>query len=62
MPSVGESGSWAGHVARIETGEMHTGICGGNLKKPLVNQIRKWQYNIKIYENFFIKIQLMHTL
>jgi hypothetical protein len=28
---------------------MHTGICGRNLKKPLVNLRRKWQYNIKMY-------------
>jgi hypothetical protein len=29
--------------------EMHTGVCGGNVKKPLVNLRRKWRYNIKMY-------------
>ena len=41
VPSVGQSSGWAGRVVRMETSEMQTGICGGNVKEPLVNLRRK---------------------
>ena len=33
----------------METSEMYTDICGGNVKESLVNLRRKWQYIIKMY-------------
>jgi len=41
---------WAEHVARIGSGEVHTGFGGGapEVKRPLGRPRRRWEDNIKI--------------